>query len=165
MTFQRTLLFTLTMSAAAFGCRKASNDGSRPETSSSVVEGTATTGTAVLPEVAPPPVNSDTTVNAGANVNTGNDTATGTVTTKRTKPTGATGTTGGTGAIGATTDTPGTTDSMSNTTGAVTAETPTATPPVNNAAPTATPPAAQERKTERGSTNWYRSDRNDAPKQ
>ncbi len=166
MSFQRTLLFTFAMSAAAFGCHK--DRAGTPESSTNVVEGSGAGNTqrntdvnTVAPAVAAPdptPVTTDTaTTDTATTGTTGHAsgpkaTATGTATT---------GTMSGGSVTTTTTNT-----APTGTTGT------TATAPAPTPAPAAQPAAAgtkdqqmqpADRQTLRQGTGWSRSDRADAP--
>jgi collagen type I alpha len=163
MSFQRTLLFTLAITAAAAGCRGSSN-GSQKETGSSVVEGTGHTGdlstngsgTTVDPVPAPAGTGTTgtTTPTAIAKPNTGSTgTATGAAASGTAGATGDTGT-ANVGAAGTT----GTGDMTA--TGGTGAQPSAAGSDTMAGSGSAKKPG---RKTERDSTGWNRSDRNDRP--
>jgi hypothetical protein len=176
MAFQRTLLFTFAMSAFAIGCHK--DRTGKPESSSSVVEGTSNdtsaqdraNSTAPAPaaagtaEVAPsgatgttdtatPSSATDTTTGADKHAASDRNRATGTASTG----TMATSTNTSAGATGTAT---GTSDTAAPDTAAPDTVTPSSEMAPANPNDQMTP---EQRKTLRQSTGWHRSDRNDAP--
>lgn len=165
MSFQRTLLFSFAMSAAAFGCHK--DRSGKPETSSSVVEGTTpdTTNTNTNANPAPSAATDTVTPSTATAPDTTVPSSSDSTTPKRVVRSGGTATAGGTATVTGT----GTTNTATDTTTTNTMNSATTdqapTPAAAPTAPTDDPAVKpDDRKTLRQGTGWYRSDRNDGPK-